>query len=191
MIADRDIVGTKVVLLGNSGTGKTSILDYAVTHIANDNLRPTIGCNCSPLTIDLPTGPVQLRVWDTAGQELYRSIVPIYMRDAGAALLVYDITDTKSVDALDDWHSVLMEEQSGDVLIYVVANKIDLPATVADVRGESVAQKVNGSFHRVSAKTGEGIDTLFRAVAQETSTGERFLTRIIAQRSRESGGGCC
>jgi small GTP-binding protein len=191
MISNRDQAGLKVVLLGNSGTGKTSILDYVVTHISKADLQPTIGCNCTPVTVDLPTGPVHLSVWDTAGQELYRSIVPIYVRDTIAALLVYDITDEKSLDSLDHWHSVLMEEQSNSVLIYVVANKLDLPTMVPDAQGKSIAEKLEGSFHRVSAKTGEGIDELFQIVAREASTGERFQPSVIMPHTRPDGGGCC
>jgi small GTP-binding protein len=193
MIADREAVGAKVVLLGNSGAGKTSILDYAITQTPSANLPPTIGANCSSFTVDTPGGPVQLRVWDTAGQELYRSLVPIYVRDAVAALLVYDVTDLKSIDSLDHWHSVLMEEQSAEVLIYVVANKMDLIdlALVPEAQGRAIAQKVNGSFHPVSAKTGQGIRELFNTVAHEASSGERFQTHTVKLNPGQSMGGCC
>jgi small GTP-binding protein len=191
MIVDHDSSRFKVVLLGNSGAGKTSILDYALTNTPKVDPQPTIGCIASVLNIVLPSGPVQLRVWDTAGQELYRSIVPIYVRGAAAALLVYDVTDEKSIDALDHWHSVLMEEQSGDILIYVVANKIDQHGTVSDAQGEGIARKVNGSFHRVSAKTGDGINELFTTIAQETSTGERFQTNVVLEHAQNTGSTCC
>jgi Ras-related protein Rab-6A len=193
MFADRESSGLKVVLLGNSGTGKTSILDFAVTHSSRDDLQPTIGCNCSLLTFDFATGPISLRVWDTAGQELYRSIVPIYIRDSAAALLVYDVTEPKSLESLDHWYSVLMEEQSGEILIYVIANKIDLvdDVRVDEKQGRAVAQKLNGSFHQVSAKTGVHVQELFETVAREASTGERFQSRPAPPRADGNDGGCC
>jgi small GTP-binding protein len=193
MFADRESSGLKVVLLGNSGTGKTSLLDFAVTRSSRGDLQPTIGCNCSLLAFEFDSRRVSLRVWDTAGQELYRSIVPIYIRDAAAALLVYDVTDPKSLESLDHWHSVLMEEQSGEVLLYVVANKMDLAgdACVDEKQGRFVAQKMNGAFHQVSARTGLHVLELFEAVAREASTGERFQSRPAPPRAEGGGGGCC
>jgi hypothetical protein len=81
--------GLKVILLSNHTIGKTSILDYAITNVhVSTNLLPTVAGSSSVLTVEFSLGPVHLRVEGTAEQELFRSIVPIYVRNAGAALLV-------------------------------------------------------------------------------------------------------
>ena len=160
----------KVVLLGNTGTGKTTIL---LSKLFDDGGRqkhgPTIGVNCQDLHIALDHRNVTLNVWDTAGQEVYHSIVPIYLRNADAALLVYDIADAKSFDRLGAWKTMLEEQQCTNIPLFVVANKIDLEEhqKVEDRSGEEYANRIGATFHRVSALNGTGIERLFESVASQ------------------------
>jgi small GTP-binding protein len=166
----------KVVFLGNSGAGKTSILQYALTSSPKSNPVPTVGCNCQLLTIPVEDQDVLLNIWDTAGQELYRSLVPIYVRSATAALFVYDVTDLASLQSLDHWHSILVAGQSTTkVNIYIVANKNDLPVVVDSAVGQQYAENLHAKFFEVSALTGAGIPQLFNTVA----------TDLIAQQTAE------
>ena len=104
-------VGSKVVLLGNSGTGKTSILQCQLNRSMSETSLPTIGCVYHEVNIKInDEETVSLKVWDTAGQEIYRSIVPIYVRGAAAAILVYDVSEPSSLSSLDQWLSILLEE---------------------------------------------------------------------------------
>jgi small GTP-binding protein len=188
--------GFKVVLLGNSGSGKTSILNYAVTGSPLSSPRPTIGCICSELQADNASGaPVRLNIWDTAGQELYQSIVPIYVRDAIAGLVVYDVTDVKSFQALDHWVSMLRGTENGDsIIVYVLGNKIDMnAATVGDDQGQLYAERVGGKFFRVSALEGTGIADVVRELATD-------LAGFVQRDNRDAnnlkfddraGWGCC
>jgi small GTP-binding protein len=188
-----DEAGVKVVVLGNSGAGKTSILNYAINEARSHEPPPTIGCNCQPLEVSVGGEKVSLRLWDTAGQELYRSIVPIYLRDAVAALLVYDCTDTKSFESIDRWHSVLMEEQSGQVLLYVVGNKIDLedPNAVKPEQGRAVAGGLGAKFFSVSAVQGTGIKELFGTIAADISSPDRFQETKPKKLAPAEEDSCC
>lgn len=186
--------GWKVVLLGNSGTGKTSIIDYMMG-APNKNTVPTIMCQGNSIAIDTGSSTVDLRVWDTAGQEVYRSIVPIYLRDAAAALLVYDATDIRSFTGIDKWYSLLLEEAQSNCAVFVVENKIDLPnPVVGEEQARALAQQLDAGFARVCAINGTGIKELFVDVAKAVAGSERRTEdRPIAVDPGQSGsgGGCC
>ena len=184
----------KVVLLGNTGTGKTTIL---LSKLFDDGGRqkhgPTIGVNCQDLHIALDHQDVTLNVWDTAGQEVYHSIVPIYLRNADAALLVYDISDTKSFDRLDAWKSMLEEQQCTNIPLFVVGNKIDLEELqkVEDRAAEEYAKAIGATFHRVSALNGTGIERLFEDVAVQVVQSERrSLDERLIEAPEAPQGGC-
>lgn len=162
--------GYKVVLLGDSGTGKTSIIQYMIKDSPQFNVQPTVVCQGNSVTIRTDTEEVDLRVWDTAGQEVYRSIVPIYIRDTTAALLVYDVTDKQSFSSLEKWYSILMEEATTDVYIYIVCNKIDLTnVVVSNEKAEELANRLKGKLFKVCALDGTGIKELFKQVASDVS----------------------
>ena len=184
----------KIVLLGNTGTGKTTIL---LSKLFDDGGRqkhgPTIGVNCQDLHIALDDRDVTLNVWDTAGQEVYHAIVPIYLRNADAALLVYDIADSKSFDRLGAWKAMLEEQQCASIPLFVVANKIDLEEyqKVEDRAGEEYANRIGASFHRVSALNGTGIERLFECVASQVIQSERqSLEEKVTGEVGESTGRC-
>lgn len=182
----------KVVLLGNSGTGKTSIIDFMVLNAPQTQTQPTIVFQGHTLTIDTGQELVPLMVWDTAGQEAFRSLVPIYVRDSDAALLVFDVTDAQSFQALEKWYSLLLEEAGDSVLIYIVCNKIDLTNVVV---GEPEISKMCARLHaksaRVCAIDGRGLKELFLNVATDvaSSNNRRELRTLDIESDRQ--GGCC
>jgi small GTP-binding protein len=181
----------KVVLLGNSGAGKTSVLQYALNGAPLATPQPTIGCNCTLLAVRTGTEVVSLSVWDTAGQELYRSIVPIYVRDAAAGILVYDVTDAKSFQALQHWTTVLQEEAS--VLIYIAGNKNDLPdrVTVYADQAQIFADKIGAKLFQISAIDGRGVSALFEQVAADVAEhGKRAVFSVLTTGDSESSR-CC
>lgn len=185
-------VGMKVVLLGNSGTGKTSILQCQLNRSMTETTLPTIGCVYHEVNIKVSEEEtISLKVWDTAGQEIYRSIVPIYVRGASAAILVYDVSEPSSLSSLDQWLSILLEE-SESVRLYVVGNKIDLvnDYLVEDKEGKHFADQIRASFFKVSAKESKGINELFTAIAQDLSGNSNYVIRTIAERDSKSEK-CC
>jgi small GTP-binding protein len=186
----------KVILLGNTGVGKTSIIQFAVKHAPHLASAHTIGCNCSQLDVAMDGMSVSLNVWDTAGQELYRSIVPIYARDSEAAIVVYDISDEKSFLAVGSWVELLAQAEA-NAAIYITANKIDLERidggrAVQDERAGLYAEGIGAKFFRVSALDGTGISELFAHVAADLiAAGPKRPAPMPIGASRSTERHCC
>lgn len=184
----------KVVLIGNTGTGKTTIL---LSKLFEDGGKakhgPTIGVNCQELKIKLDKKTVILSIWDTAGQEVYHSIVPIYLRNTEAAVLVFDVTDRSSFQSLEAWRKMVEDQKNDDIPMFVVCNKIDLEerAKVDDKAAQEYAESIGASYHRLSALNGTGVELLFEDIAKRVQLVAREerkdqLTDVAPKRS-----GCC
>lgn len=93
----------KVVFIGDSQVGKTSIINYKTEYQMMDRIQPTIGNNSQDIKIEIDSKEVKLQVWDTAGQEVFRSLVSVYLRGAQAAIIVYDLTREETFSLLNDW----------------------------------------------------------------------------------------
>jgi small GTP-binding protein len=110
---------------------------------------------------------IELNLWDTAGQEEYHAVAPIYYKNAQAALLVYSVVNDTSFDRMVQWHAELRQILGSSVKIFVVANKIDMPGRqIPPARGVEYANSIGCNHFEVSAKTGEGLDMLFRCVTE-------------------------
>jgi small GTP-binding protein len=157
----------KVVLIGDAQVGKTSLLTRKLYGDLCITQKPTVGSHSNELTISLPDHSVCIQVWDTAGQEMYRALVPVYLREARAAILVFDVTEEQSFLDLSDWCSMLNDALDSEIPVFLVGNKIDLKdrIVVTDVRAEAFATTQKAKFVRASALTGVGVDELFEAVA--------------------------
>jgi small GTP-binding protein len=158
----------KVVLLGNTKVGKTSLLIRKLTNDPISRVNSTIGVSCQTLEIEVGEIAVSLSIWDTAGQEVYYSVVPSYIREAKAALLVCDIADRFSFDRLDWWSKMVTDEVGSSVVFFVVANKIDLEQERRVSRSalKDFAEQHRAKLFEVSALTGAGIDEMFYAIAE-------------------------
>jgi small GTP-binding protein len=158
----------KVVLLGDSRVGKTSLITRKVRGESQLDPKATVGCQCNDLSLIVNSRRVNIQVWDTAGQEMYRALVPVYLRGASAAILVYDTTDRDSFQSLPDWWALIDETISPTTPLFVVANKIDLidGQIVSHDLGAQFAESHKGSFHKVSALVGDGVEDLFQDVGE-------------------------
>lgn len=116
----------KVVLLGEGRVGKTSILLRYTKGEYFDRRTPTIKAGYLQKVIQMGNNTVQLNIWDTAGQEQFHALAPIYYRDAAGALLVYDITDGESFNRVKSWIRELRTTVGNDIIIVIAGNKIDL-----------------------------------------------------------------
>ena len=185
----------KVVILGDSQVGKTSIITRELRGCRPDTQNPTIGCHCSEINLTVDGEEMKLSIWDTAGQEMYRSLVPVYLRGAEAALLVYDVTDRESFRSLGHWKDLLLDNVPETTLMFVVGNKIDLDENVVveDVQAQQFAQQQNSKLYKVSAMTGQGIGLLFedvaRAILEVRVSQERQHSEL--QPNTRNGSGCC
>jgi len=111
---------------------------------------------------------IKLQIWDTAGQERFKSLTPMYYRDAKAALLVYDITSATTFAKVKDWVNELRVGVPDDIIMVVVGNKLDRADKHREIKtdvGQEYARSVGATFTETSAKTKEGVEELFRDVA--------------------------
>ncbi|NXG27672.1 RAB17 protein, partial [Dromaius novaehollandiae] len=156
----------KVVLLGNTSVGKSSL---AYRYVKNDfkESLPTMGCSFLTQTLCLEATTVRLEIWDTAGQEKYHSVCHLYYRGAHAALLVYDITSKESLSRAKLWLQELEKEFLHDeIVIALVGNKTDLAAErkVAAEEGEEFAKSKSLLYMETSAKSNHQVNEVFTAV---------------------------
>eukprot|EP01027_Heterolobosea_sp_BB2_P023694 GEZU01035652.1.p1 GENE.GEZU01035652.1~~GEZU01035652.1.p1 ORF type:complete len:216 (+),score=36.38 GEZU01035652.1:382-1029(+) len=159
----------KVVLVGAVGVGKTSTVMRFIKDSFKDYLETTIGASymCKTLRINDETD-LKFSVWDTAGQEQYHSLVPLYFRNAAAVLVVYDITREATFEDAKNWVKELDNQAPDDVIIALVGNKSDLEdiRQVKRATGEDYANTINAIFTETSAKADVGIADLFKQLGQ-------------------------
>ena len=175
------IIPVKCVLLGESAVGKSSIINRFISNSFKSDLPSTmVGCYSSKeVYFEKEKQKISFEIWDTAGQEKYRSINKIFYQDAVIAILVYDITVKKSYEALKDyWYIEVRDNSPKDVIIAIVGNKSD-KYEFEEVNEEEVKEFCN-SIHAIykltSAALGEGINELFDMIGHELLSSESFDT---------------
>ena len=157
----------KVVLVGDSGVGKSSILDMLINNKFYTNVESTVGSAFKTKEIEIGTRTIKLNIWDTAGQERYNSLTKMYCRGAAAAIMVYDITKRDTFTNLRKWYQVVLESGNTEIQFAIVGNKEDLvdreETSLEEAQG--FAHKIGAIFKKTSARSNFGIDDLFQSVA--------------------------
>ena len=160
----------KLVLLGDSGVGKSSIAMRYVNNVFSESFEVTIGGGYLQQIVRLKDGSsLKLDIWDTGGQERYRALLQLYYRDADAALITYDVTNARSLENCEYWVNELRRTEENCILC-LVANKIDVPAEERKIDSKTAQEfvdKFGMIFFETSAKTGENINKVFETVSQE------------------------
>ena len=136
----------KVVLLGESGVGKTSIISQLMEQEYNDEQTSTTGATFSTKTMNFGDKALCFEIWDTAGQEKYRALTKMFYKDAGAAILVYDITREVSFEELKNyWANQVKENAPKKIVLAIAANKSDLidSEKVDEKTGREFAKEIN------------------------------------------------
>jgi small GTP-binding protein len=155
----------KIVFLGESTVGKTSIItSFSQSGLISD-VEATIGACFSVQRMTIGSSEVKLKIWDTAGQEKFRALTPMYYRDADVALLVFAVDSADTFRKLDSWLADLRGEATKSLSIFVVGNKIDLGREVDTADGTKFAKQIGAIYAECSAKTKDGIGNLFRMAA--------------------------
>lgn len=168
----------KVVLVGDSTVGKTSIVTVANTDEFRPDLTPTISACFHVNTYMFDNTIVKLNIWDTAGQERYRALAPSFFRDMHIGLIVYSIDNRASFESVRDWYNLIEQHKQGAIRLFLVGNKLDLDnqRTVSRQEGIELAQELGAEFVEVSAKDYHlEIADLFTGMALTASKSHRTL----------------
>jgi len=152
----------KIVFLGRSGVGKTSVTLRFCRDTFQDGTEATIGASFVTKIMPIKDRQVKFEIWDTAGQERYRALTPMYYRNADAAVLVYDITEPESFSALQSWYQEL-HKNVPNCIIMLAGNKLDLfnDRKVTKESAQQFATDKECTLIEVSSKTGDYVDDLF------------------------------
>ena len=173
---DSDMESLKIVLIGESGVGKTSIISQFIDQIFQDDQQSTIGGTFSTKTIKCSNGKtLKFEIWDTAGQEKYRSVTKMFYKDADVAILVYDITNKYTFEELQKyWVQQVKDSSPKDIILAIIANKSDLieKEQVDEAVARNYANEINALFALISAKNNFGVDDLFIEIAKKYSGAE-------------------
>jgi small GTP-binding protein len=159
----------KVVFLGESGSGKTSIINRYIDRAFSPLTSPTIGCFGRTVPYEYKGQTINLNIWDTAGQEIYRSLTPMYYRNANVAVVVFDVTNRGSFDQVSGWVAELLAN-IGTIILIICGNKADLSKqrVVNELDAAALAQSSSALYLETSALTGYGLDGLFQTVIRQT-----------------------
>ena len=153
----------KLIFLGDQSVGKSCILNRFMNDTFTEEYQATIGLDFQSKNVQIDNQDIHLLLYDTAGQEKFRALIPMYTRDANIIILVYDVTSKDSFLHLSDWLKDLTNVKKEEVIFAVVGNKTDLDdrREVNSNEGENYAKEHDFIFAEVSAKTGDGFSELF------------------------------
>jgi len=176
----------KVVLIGKSGVGKTSIISRYITDTFKDSLMTTPGANFTTKKVDFPQykKSIKFEIWDTAGQERYRSLAKVFYNNAAACLLVFDITNKDSFDDIKNyWIPEIKENGQKDIILALAGNKSDnyLKEQVSDNEGKALAKEINAIYMRTSAKLNSSIDEIFNSIGNKFLNPEMEITSNLTR----------
>ena len=159
----------KLLLIGDSGVGKSCLLLRFADDSWSDTYISTIGVDFKIRTLELDGKVIKLQIWDTAGQERFRTITSSYYRGSHGIIVVYDITDMTSFNNVKQWMQEIDRYAKQDVSRFVVGNKSDLEAqrAVPKESGQSFAASLGVPFMETSAKNSDNVGELFTEMAKE------------------------
>ena len=161
----------KVVLIGETGVGKTSIITQFIDQTFQEDIQTTTGGTFSTKSVSCGNGKVlKFEIWDTAGQERYRALAKMFYKDANAAIMVYDVTRKETFEELKNYWAGQVKDNAPEKIILVIAgNKSDLieQETVDEGEARNFAKELNAIFISTSAKSSEGINSLFEEIAKK------------------------
>jgi len=174
---DSNSIRCKTIIVGNSGVGKTSIIQRYLGKFEQDE-RATVGASFTNKSARINGKNILFEIWDTAGQERFRSINSIFYQDASVCILTYDITQKKSFqDIKDYWYGAVLEQSSSNIIFHIVGNKIDLfnQEEVDKNEVDKYGEKIGAEVSLISAKdeTNAYVDMLFQKL------GEKYLDSDI------------
>jgi small GTP-binding protein len=187
----------KLVLLGDAGVGKTSIVNRRCYNDFSPSLPATVGLSNQTITVQVKGEKIDLRIWDTAGQEQYSALIPMFSRDADVGVLVAAADRPDTIESLSRWADLLSDSGSSNGMVppaIVAVNKTDLVSN--DDQSKTVTELLDRftHVHCVSAFTGAGIELMFQAAAvaaREFYHSSRAQNDPIPEPPANQSSGCC
>jgi small GTP-binding protein len=167
----------KIVLLGATMVGKTSIVNRYIHGVFDLNQVSTIGAGFALKEVVADDVRVSLQIWDTAGQERYRTLAPVYYHNAHVAVLVYDMGSTSSFADVSTWSDELKDRLEKIFFTYIIANKSDMAEerSVSEEQGQQKAEDLKAFYFETSAKTGANIEELFAHISDHVARSELLI----------------
>ena len=158
----------KVLLVGNSDVGKSSLILRYVDQIWNDVFVPTIGVDFKVKSLEVENKSIKLQIWDTAGQERFRNVISSYFKGAHGILLIFDITSRDSFKELENWLGEVERNASSQILKILIGNKCDLEEEreISKDEGEAFAMRNGMQYIETSAKINTNVNEAFEALAK-------------------------
>jgi len=197
----------KLLLIGDSGVGKSCLLLRFADHTYTESYISTIGVDFKIRTIELDGKTIKLQIWDTAGQERFRTITSSYYRGAHGIIVVYDVTDLESFNNVKQWLNEIDRYASENVCKLLVGNKCDLVSkkVVEFDTAKEFADKLSIPFLETSAKAATNVEKAFLTMAAEiknnmvvqntadpkTGTTKKNVQVTGGQDVSQQSGGCC
>ena len=156
----------KIVIVGDSGVGKSCLLLRFADDAFSEDFTSTIGVDFRMSTINVDDIVVRMQVWDTAGQERFRTITSAYYRNSDAIIICYDVSKRETFDHVIDWYNEVMKYGKTDVPVFLVGNKTDLPADVLEYDALKLAGDLKIKHYYSSSRTAEGVNVIFNDIAK-------------------------
>ena len=194
----------KLLLLGDAGVGKTSLLNQFVNREFTAQYKATIGSDFSSKQLDIDGKFITLQIWDTAGQERFQSLGPTFYRGTDCCILVYDVTKPSSFENIKKWRNEFSMQlglsNADDFAFLLLGNKSDLPEKAVQQSAAREFAQMNGDmlFYEVSAKTSDNVQTAFESIvkrALEKAPKDDFqipssVVQLENEKDKKSGCSC-
>ena len=190
----------KVVMVGDSGVGKTSLVEKFYSGGFNEQQHTTVGAAYVKALVQLDDATnVTLNLWDTAGQERFQSLIPLYLRNAFGIIFVFDLTGENQIQMLDTIYASLQDQLTDEIQILLCGNKVDLRDDFDLGPFKAWAEKHGTTLMITSAKTGIGVKDLFFEIANKINknAGKTMARRPVddivglTEEPKEEKSGCC